>query len=634
MLKTAPPPLPSHVPLAVDRLIRRCLEKRPESRFQSASDLAFALDALEGVTTDASPRPAMPTPEPTRAPSRSRRTLGLAVLAIALLGGAVALGRLTKRAPSAPPTTVESWPTLVRGGPLYHRVTFAGNDPWHARFAPDHRSVLYSTRRAGVWQIERSDLDHPSRQTIAEGLLLDVSARGELAVVPAPGGTLHRVLPGTSAPRTLAENVTAASWAPDGDALAIVRRTPEGSVLEYPIGTALVRSDASQLRGVRFSRDGQRIAYEETGLSETRGKIVIVDRAGKPIAKSRVHDGVLGLAWSPDGNEVWFATPSQDASENAIHALDASGRERLITHLPWIGELFDVGERQLLVAPNALRIRQVVARRGEGSRDLGWYDGTVVQGVSSDGRTVAFVEGTGTGDANGVYGAYVRAIDGAAPVQVGNALRLGLVPDGSAVLAISGEHEPMRRVPTANGTLTTLARGAIERFDLDDELELAWSAPYLVVRAAATGQPMRWWLHDLRGGDPVAVGPDTAPTGRHPISPDGAWIASAEPAGGIRLWPTHAPADRKPRVLAGPAGEVPVGFSGDGSALFVLASAGAQRSITRVDVATGKRTPWLEITLPDAYPRYFTARMSADGETVVYSYASVASDLYVLEPAS
>jgi eukaryotic-like serine/threonine-protein kinase len=36
----------SNVPVAMQRVVYRCLEKNPEQRFQSASDLAFALDAL------------------------------------------------------------------------------------------------------------------------------------------------------------------------------------------------------------------------------------------------------------------------------------------------------------------------------------------------------------------------------------------------------------------------------------------------------------------------------------------------------------------------------------------------------------------------------------------------------------
>ena len=37
------PDLPASVPPALDRIVRRCLEKEPDRRFQSAADLAFAL---------------------------------------------------------------------------------------------------------------------------------------------------------------------------------------------------------------------------------------------------------------------------------------------------------------------------------------------------------------------------------------------------------------------------------------------------------------------------------------------------------------------------------------------------------------------------------------------------------------
>ena len=36
---------------ALEKIVRRCLEKSPEQRFQSAKDLAFALDALSGTST-------------------------------------------------------------------------------------------------------------------------------------------------------------------------------------------------------------------------------------------------------------------------------------------------------------------------------------------------------------------------------------------------------------------------------------------------------------------------------------------------------------------------------------------------------------------------------------------------------
>ena len=49
ILNEEPPPisqLSPDTPAGLERVIRRCLEKNPEQRFQSVSDFAFALDAL------------------------------------------------------------------------------------------------------------------------------------------------------------------------------------------------------------------------------------------------------------------------------------------------------------------------------------------------------------------------------------------------------------------------------------------------------------------------------------------------------------------------------------------------------------------------------------------------------------
>ena len=63
ILKEEPPELNganSKIPHLLEKIVRRCLEKKPEQRFQSASDLGFALDALSTAQTpsDASATPA------------------------------------------------------------------------------------------------------------------------------------------------------------------------------------------------------------------------------------------------------------------------------------------------------------------------------------------------------------------------------------------------------------------------------------------------------------------------------------------------------------------------------------------------------------------------------------------------
>ncbi|HEU5403313.1 MAG TPA: protein kinase [Terriglobales bacterium] len=59
ILKDDPPEFPQAPHLispALDRIVRRCLEKNPEQRFQSARDLSFALGALSGTDSSAAAR--------------------------------------------------------------------------------------------------------------------------------------------------------------------------------------------------------------------------------------------------------------------------------------------------------------------------------------------------------------------------------------------------------------------------------------------------------------------------------------------------------------------------------------------------------------------------------------------------
>ncbi len=89
------------MPASLDRIIRRCLEKPPAERFQSARDLAFALGAIGSdsssrtVSTIADAPPGAQVASP-RARSRSLLAaagVGAAMLALGLLAGRATVGR-------------------------------------------------------------------------------------------------------------------------------------------------------------------------------------------------------------------------------------------------------------------------------------------------------------------------------------------------------------------------------------------------------------------------------------------------------------------------------------------------------------------------------------------------------------
>jgi len=93
ILKEDPPELlavRADVPPSLDRIIRHCLEKIPAERFQSARDVAFALDALSGSASATTASGSVPAATGTTAVAssafRERIAWGLAALALIAVG--------------------------------------------------------------------------------------------------------------------------------------------------------------------------------------------------------------------------------------------------------------------------------------------------------------------------------------------------------------------------------------------------------------------------------------------------------------------------------------------------------------------------------------------------------------------
>ncbi|MDD1750780.1 MAG: serine/threonine protein kinase, partial [Methanothrix sp.] len=237
MAALTPPVAPS-----LERLVLHCLEKRPDDRFQSARDLAFALQALGGSTTASGigvTSGMSPGPSAEAAPAkRSRlRPIGFAGAGLALLAIGALAGRMLQPPPAEP------------SAPHATRLTFDRGTVRSARFAPDGQTVVYGASWGGrPYRIFQTRPGNPesSPLQLPDADVLSVSPTGEMVISPGrtfvhwvPSGRLARAAIVGGASRDMLDVVRAADFGPDGRTLAIVRRVNGKDRLEYPMGRVL-----------------------------------------------------------------------------------------------------------------------------------------------------------------------------------------------------------------------------------------------------------------------------------------------------------------------------------------------------------------------------------------------------------
>jgi Tol biopolymer transport system component len=159
------------IPPALELVVRRCLEKDPAARFQSAGDLAFVLKSLTNVTTpraEAPAAPAVPDPRPAARSSTGRVAAGagaaLAALAVVLF--------LALRPSAQPPPSVVAEFLLP---PPAADVSFApsplqGLAPTAPQvgISPDGRSIAFVAAGAdGQRQLWLRSLDNSVPKAVA-----------------------------------------------------------------------------------------------------------------------------------------------------------------------------------------------------------------------------------------------------------------------------------------------------------------------------------------------------------------------------------------------------------------------------------------------------------------------------------
>ena len=601
ILTSEPPPLPPETEDAapgISAIIAHTLEKSPNDRFDSAGDLAFALTLVAG-------RPAgRPQGAPPGADAGSTATAG----------------------PRTSATDLS-----------YRRVTLPEGAVFGARFTPDGKAVCYGA----AWEGRPVELfwtypGNPESRALGSPKtdLLSIAPTGDMAISlrrQSRGGFLFtgmlaRMPIGGGAPREILDGVLEADFHPDGRRLAIAREEGGMARIEFPAGTVLYQTPG-WVNSIRFSRDGSRIAFmDHPARGDDGGAIAVVDlnRTVKHLSKGWAS--MRGLAWSPDGREVVFAAASDEG--RALHAVDLEGVTRAVLRTPGNITLSDIsgqGGALFLIDNERMRAQFVGATEGD-TRDLTWLDWTRLRAITDDASRILFDEtGSGGGELSSTY---IRGTDGSPAIRLGDGVGHSLSPDGQWALTGVG-HAPWRLdlVPCGAGEPRTIPIG-----DLKIN-HVSWfpDGRSICCLASEPGRGVRLYKMDLASGEREPFTEEGISYYDSLVSPDGRFVAAHGPDRMLTIYPVDGGA---PRSLKGVIEfERTVGWSAEGDAVFVFTRGDLPAIVWRIDIKTGARTLFREISPPDAtgVDGVVIARMAADGAAFAYSYYQRLSRMYAVE---
>ena len=219
ILKEDPPEaLSTAVSPGLARIVSRCLEKSRETRFQSARDLAFALECLPATSATASPAAVG------SAPRNWRSVLGIAVVVLSIV------------------TALANWRTWSTAQPAgdFVNATFTLLTNWEgteegAEISPDGEFVAFLADRSGefdIWQSrvgtgEFANLTSDIPPLASSGFIvrkLGFSGDGKDLWFNPGDGRPPMLMPSTGGtPRAfLGAGTNTPAWSPDGTRLVYV----------------------------------------------------------------------------------------------------------------------------------------------------------------------------------------------------------------------------------------------------------------------------------------------------------------------------------------------------------------------------------------------------------------------------
>ena len=304
--------LPAQVPLALERVVSRCLEKAREARFQSARDLAFALDVLPGTNTTVLAA--------SMVWRRWRTALGIAVLVLSLLA---ALGSWMTWGVSVPPVD-----SLLTNAQFSLFTNWEGAEEG-AEISPDGKLVAFLSDHDGEFDLWVSQ--------VGTGIYHNLTA--DFPPLASSGFIVRKV--GFSAD-------SSEIWFNPGDGKQLMLVPWTGGTprpfLAEGANTPAYSPEGSIVYVYKPNRDDPMYLLDRTGADARQ-------ILGRGVLKN------VNPVWSPDGQWIYFARGSEPQDETEMDAwrLRPSGGppERVTTQHLAINFLAPLDSRRLLYVARA-----------------------------------------------------------------------------------------------------------------------------------------------------------------------------------------------------------------------------------------------------------------------------------------
>jgi len=639
ILKDEPPELPVSVPPALALIVRRCLEKEPDRRFQSAADLGFALESLSLFTPGPTPpehrawlkRSAL---QPSELPLR-RRMLTVSAGLLALIAAAGLARFATHR-----------WPAQ-RAEPKFRRLTAnpPGNPVTGARISPDGKFLAYADQAGIRLQL----IDTGETRTIPRPQGLGYEIAGWAPAAWFPDGT-RLVAQGDSqtgehsgiwvisimggAPRQIHDGGSAWSVSPDGSLIAFTPTSPTNEV--WAMGASgedprrIFAADGGKYPlSVVWSPDGKRIAYEyfNSGPAGWEWRLETRDlKGGRPVlvVSDPRFSGRLagGHCWLPGGRLIYSlgeAPPGQmdaaDANLWEIQVDEASGKPagkptRITNWSEFLlqgpnatsdgGRLVFCRERHNVdvyvgdLEAGAARLKAPPRRLTLDERN------SLVSSWTRDSKAVLFES-----DRSGVPAVYKQPLDqdSAEPLVVGQRVNSWprLSADGAWVIYRSeaksdpGGQSELRRVPVSGGPSQVVLRS---QDDIRNYQCARAPATLCLVGEATKDDKQRVFTAfdpiQGRGREVIRIATDAGSRYSWDISPDGSQLVMLFPAGGnrVRLLPLGGGKPRDLIVKGWPVLRDDPYWGADGKGFYVAGPSAKGATLLYVDLKGNATAIW------------------------------------------